>query len=67
MQKDKTPTTKLWPRTKKIHYAKGIREDGAVSALCFVSPRAINLKVATWTNRPEAVTCGDCQERMLNV
>jgi len=45
---------------KPIHRAKGIREDGAVSALC--SPRrAINLKVATWTNRDVAVTCKKCR------
>lgn len=44
---------------KPVHRAKGIREDGAVSALC--SPRrTINLKAATWTNRDVAVTCKKC-------
>lgn len=43
-------------------YHKGtlIRHDGAVSSLCFVKPRAIDLRVSSWTNRAEAVTCQKC-------
>lgn len=51
-------------RVKSVHYVKGIREDGAVSALCFSRPCPINLKISTWTNRREAVTCKKCQERL---
>jgi len=49
-------------KNKKVHMAKHIREDGMVSPLCAVSPRAINLSVATWTNRESAVTCKKCKE-----
>ena len=35
-------------------------ETGAVSALCFKKPRAIDLKIASWTIRDEAVTCKQC-------
>lgn len=45
---------------RKYHFAKHIREDGSVSAICFSVPRAICLKQATWTNRKEAVTCKKC-------
>lgn len=44
----------------KIHMAKLISANGNVSPLCAKRPRAINLKVASWTNRPEAVTCPKC-------
>lgn len=47
-------------RTKAVHRAKHIREDGSVSALCFRTPRAIDLSRAGWTNRWEAVTCPRC-------
>jgi hypothetical protein len=48
---------------KRYHRASGFREDGAVSSLC--SPtRAINLRVASWTIRDEAVTCPKCKARM---
>lgn len=50
------------PAPRIYHRALGIREDGAVSALCFKSPRAINMKVSTWTIRDEAVTCPHCLE-----
>ena len=46
---------------KVYHLAQKFREDGAVSALCFKSPRPINLKIALWTVRPEAVTCPKCK------
>lgn len=45
---------------KPIHFAAKIRPDGAVSALCSKTPRAINLNVSSWTLRREAVTCRKC-------
>ncbi len=50
----------LAPRTKRIHLADKIASDGRVSAACFVRPRAINLKVATWTLDPSRVNCQSC-------
>ena len=47
-------------KPKPYHMAKGIREDGAVSALCSRRPRRIDLTRASWTNRVEAVTCAKC-------
>ncbi len=52
------------PAEKRYHMIDKIRPDGAVSALCFKRPRAINLKVSTWTNRREAVTCRKCLAKM---
>ena len=49
-------------RPKIYHKAKLIRGDGAVSALCFSRPRAIDLSKASWTNRDEAVTCEKCRK-----
>ena len=46
--------------TKKYHLAKYVNKNGCVSSLCFAKPRPINLDVALWTNRPEAVTCPKC-------
>lgn len=43
-----------------VHMGSGVRADGAVSARCFASPRAIDMKRATWTLRAEAVTCPRC-------
>lgn len=46
---------------KRVHMAKLVRNDGAVVALCvFPELRVINLRRATWTTRPEAVTCPRC-------
>lgn len=45
---------------KEYHMADKIGPTGAVSALCFKKDRAINLKIALWTIRPEAVTCKKC-------
>jgi hypothetical protein len=45
---------------QKIHRASKVGHDGRVSALCFMSPRAINLRKASWTLRNEAVTCAGC-------
>ena len=50
---------------KVYHRAEKLRGDGAVSALCFSSPRAIDLRKASWTNRDEAVTCPKCKAAML--
>lgn len=49
---------------KTYHMAHEIKDGGAVSALCFKKPRPINLKVACWTIRPEAVTCKKCLQLM---
>ncbi len=48
-------------RPRLYHRAAKIRSDGAVSALCFSKPRAINLSKSSWTNRDEAVTCPRCK------
>lgn len=53
---------KGWPKPKTIHRASKIRPDGAVSAVCYSTPRAIDLKRATWTLRADAVTCPKCME-----
>jgi hypothetical protein len=45
---------------KPIHKAAKMNDKGQVSALCAEKPRAISLKVATWTLRNEAVTCKKC-------
>lgn len=50
------------PRTK--HMAHKMRPDGGVSALCFSSPRAIDMRRASWTLSPGFVTCKKCRERM---
>jgi len=49
--------SKPFPLAKLYHKAGKMRSDGAVSALCFARPRAIDLTRALWTIRPEAVTC----------
>jgi hypothetical protein len=56
------PTNRRAPRQRTYHRATKIREDGSVSALCFKSPRAIDMRRATWTIRDEAVTCPKCLE-----
>ena len=53
-----------FPKEKIRHAMDKIRSDGAVSALCFKRPRAIDLKRATWTNRAGAVTYPKCLDRM---
>lgn len=49
---------------KKQHWAAKINGNGDVSALCFAKPRPINLRVASWTNRADAVTCPKCQKML---
>lgn len=48
-------------KPKIVHLAAKVRADGAVSAACYATPRAIDLSRATWTIRPEAVTCEKCK------
>lgn len=50
---------------KKIHMGKLVDEHGNVSASCFDTARPINLTIASWTTRPQAVTCPKCL-RILN-
>jgi hypothetical protein len=46
---------------KLVHMAALVNDNGGVLALCFLPhPRRINLDLADWTIRPEAVTCGAC-------
>lgn len=45
---------------RTIHMASKIRADGAVSALCFSKPRAIDLNRASWTQIKDVVTCSRC-------
>lgn len=56
--------TKAGPRVRIRHMADKIREDGAVSAVCFMTPRPIDMKRSTWTIRAEAVTCPKCIKAM---
>jgi hypothetical protein len=49
------------PRVKPVHMAKLVSPEGDISPLCAKAPRAIDLRKATWTNRPEAVTCRRCK------
>ena len=46
---------------KTYHMAHLVGNHGEMSALCFASPRAIDLGKASWTLRREAVTCGKCR------
>lgn len=54
----------LAPREKRYHMAALINDAGEVSALCSASPRPIDLRRASWTNRAEAVTCPRCLRMM---
>lgn len=49
---------------KTYHMAKAVTENGDVSALCYKHPRAINLRLTSWTIRPDAVTCPKCKKAM---
>lgn len=51
-------------KIRRIHRAKSVNEHGAVSALCFEKPHAIDLKKATWTIRDDAVTCPACLKKL---
>ncbi len=52
---------------KKYHKAALFGPGGRVSALCFRSPRAINLNLALWTICDEAVTCPKCLREMAKL
>jgi hypothetical protein len=45
---------------KTYHFAAKVNAAGGVSALCYRTPRAIDLTKASWTNRKKAVTCKAC-------
>lgn len=60
----KTTITGGRPPVRVMHMAARIREDGAVSAVCFSMPRAIDMKRSTWTISAEAVTCPKCIKAM---
>ena len=49
---------------KKYHMAHLVSNRGDMSALCFSTPRPIDLSKASWTLRQEAVTCGKCQQKL---
>ena len=45
------------------HIAKHIRADGAVSALCYKTPRPINLKRGqSWVLEAKRATCPKCRK-----
>ena len=50
--------------TKPYHFAAKVNELGQMSALCFRKPMQINLRRASWTIRPQAVTCPKCKRLM---
>lgn len=52
----------LLPPTRMRHRADKINAHGGVSALCFTTPRAINMKRATWVMNDDAVTCPKCRD-----
>lgn len=52
---------------KIYHMAHKISPTGAVSALCFTKPRAIDLTRALWTVREHAVTCPKCKAALSAV
>lgn len=50
---------------KVYHFAAKFAANGDVSALCYKTPKRINLERGqSWTNRPEAVTCSRCRRRL---
>ncbi len=56
-----------------VHFAAAVREDGGVLPMCRVlsllnfSARPINMRVATWTNRREAVSCKACLLKLKRI
>lgn len=61
---------KLWrypvaDPTRLRHRGDKINAKGGVSALCFPSPRAIDMKRATWVMSDDAVTCPKCRALIL--
>lgn len=51
-------------RSRIVHLAKFFGEDGQVSAMCYPFQRPIDMQKATWTIRPEAVTCRRCRAHL---
>lgn len=47
------------PRHRTVHKAAHMDDAGAVSALCYSTPRRIPY-TASWSLRPEGVTCRKC-------
>lgn len=48
------------PPTRTRHMADKVNARGGVSALCFPTPKAINMKRETWVTDARAVTCAKC-------
>ena len=53
------------PPTRMRHRGDTINDKGRVSALCFPTPRAIDMKRATWVMSDDAVTCPKCRALIL--
>ena len=53
------------PPTRMRHRGDKINDKGRVSALCFPTPRAIDMKRATWVMSDDAVTCPKCRALIL--
>lgn len=49
------------PPTRMYHRCDKIDPKGRVSALCFSTPRAIDMRRASWTLTDAAVTCPKCR------
>lgn len=49
------------PPAHTRHRGDKIDSKGRVSALCFPTPRAIDMKRATWVMSDDAVTCPKCR------
>lgn len=48
-------------RKRTVHKCDAVHQvTGDVSALCYKTPRAINMRYATWSLRWEPVTCTKC-------
>ena len=47
-------------KIRKCHFAEFVRADGAMSALCFKTPRKIDLTKAYWTLIEDQVDCKKC-------
>jgi hypothetical protein len=52
--------------SKVYHYADKADSQGGVSALCYAKPRRIDLNRASWTIRPDAVTCPKCRAKLAD-
>ncbi len=53
---------KLTTREKWMVSTVSFRSNGAASALCFKTRRAISIKIAKWTTPPLFVTCAKCKK-----